>query len=109
MQCWYWATLGVGSVVAQTANAAAVIARRIGFSLFQAFPSASKSAQVHGRIQATRVLIRHKHPLLTIPRSPSQDLGGTLTTSCNSGTRLEPGPQAVTRSCTGAEKAIFPA
>jgi hypothetical protein len=29
-------------VVAQTANAAAVIARRIGFSLFQAFPSAAK-------------------------------------------------------------------
>src|SRR6266700_7303137 len=75
MQCWYWATLGVGSVVAQTANAAAVIARRIGFSLFQAFPSASKSAQVHGRIQATRVSIRRKQPLrlLTIPRSPFKD------------------------------------
>jgi hypothetical protein len=42
MQCWYWAALGVGSVVAQTANAAAVIASRIGFSLLQALPSGCK-------------------------------------------------------------------
>jgi hypothetical protein len=37
MQCWYWAKLGVDSVIVKTANAVAMKARRIGFLPFRRF------------------------------------------------------------------------